>query len=56
LAATIERSVPGAEVEQVAGGRGDFIVDVDGRRLWDKRRMGDEFPDEAELTARIAAG
>lgn len=32
-------------MELVEGGRGDFIVTADGRELWNKRAMGDEFPE-----------
>jgi selT/selW/selH-like putative selenoprotein len=35
------------------GGRGDFVVTVDGQRVWDKRKQGDEFPDEAALVASL---
>jgi predicted Rdx family selenoprotein len=37
----------------VPGGRGDFVVTVDGRRIWDKRSMGDRFPDAAEIVAML---
>jgi predicted Rdx family selenoprotein len=50
LAAKIRAAKPEAEITLIPGGRGDFIVRVDGGKpIWDKRRMGDEFPDEAEL-------
>jgi len=49
----------------VPGGKGDFIVaahDAPGAapgaapwRLWDKRKMRDEFPDEDELVAALRA-
>ncbi len=35
------------------GGRGDFIVTVDGRRVWDKRSMGDRFPEHGEVLSRL---
>jgi hypothetical protein len=41
----------------VRGGRGDFIVTLaDGAQktvLWDKRAMGDEFPDEQEIVDEL---
>lgn len=37
------------------GGRGDFIVIADTQRLWDKRRMNDAYPDDANLVAEVAA-
>jgi predicted Rdx family selenoprotein len=52
LGAKIEKAFPAASVTLEGGGRGDFIVTVDGRELWNKRQMDDEFPDEdAILTA-----
>lgn len=36
------------------GGRGDFIVTADGKQLWDKKRMGDDFPEEQEIIDRLA--
>ncbi len=33
----------------VEGGRGDFIVTVDGAVVWNKREMGGEFPDPDAL-------
>jgi predicted Rdx family selenoprotein len=33
-------------VSLVKGGRGDFIVKAGGQVVWDKKKMGDEFPDE----------
>lgn len=38
------------------GGRGDFIVTVDGKKLWDKRRMDDEFPEPAVILAKMRGG
>lgn len=35
------------------GGRGDFIVKVDGKELWNKRKMDDEFPEEDAIVDRI---
>jgi len=37
----------------VPGGRGDFIVTVDGRRIWDKHEVG-EFPREADIVKMLA--
>jgi len=55
LAARIREAFPGATTELVPGGRGDFVVTVDGERVWDKRAMEDEFPDEERLVARLRA-
>jgi predicted Rdx family selenoprotein len=44
-------------VDKVPGGRGDFIVKLDGKLLWDKRgRDGDRFPDAKEILAQLPAG
>lgn len=40
-------------MELIGGGRGDFIVTADGRELWNKRQMGDEFPEEAAIVAKL---
>jgi len=29
----------------IEGGRGDFIVAVDGRELWNKKQMDNQFPE-----------
>jgi predicted Rdx family selenoprotein len=43
-------------VELKPGGRGDFVVTVDGRRIFDKRRQGDRFPDESEILSALRGG
>ena len=40
---------------RVPGGRGDFIVTADGRRLWDKRGDGSGFPAPEEILRRLEA-
>lgn len=45
--------MPTADIELIKGGRGDFIVTVDGDELWNKRQMGDQFPDEPALVEKI---
>lgn len=47
--------MPAAVVEVVPGGRGDFVVIADGERIWDKRAMGDRFPEDEEIVAAIGA-
>lgn len=46
--------MPGARVELQAGRRGDFIVTCDGAQLWNKRKMGDEFPDDDAILEALA--
>jgi predicted Rdx family selenoprotein len=53
LGAKIETAFPGTKVELRGGGRGDFIVTADGRELWNKRRMGDQFPDEDAIVEML---
>jgi predicted Rdx family selenoprotein len=53
LGARIEQAFPEARVELEGGGRGDFIVTRDGEQLWNKRQMGDEFPDEDAIVEAL---
>jgi len=53
LAAEIKTQFNEADVALVPGGRGDFVVTADGSQLWDKRRMGDEFPDPAAIIEKL---
>jgi predicted Rdx family selenoprotein len=53
LAAKIKRAFPEAEVDLVKGGKGTFIVTADGKELWNKHEMDDEFPDEDKLVSRM---
>ena len=53
MGAAIEDAVEGTKVELKGGGRGDFIVTADGRQLWDKRNMGDAFPDHGEILNQL---
>ena len=53
MAAELERAFDAVEVELVPGGRGDFIVTVDGVERWNKRQMADQFPDAPPLIAQL---
>jgi selT/selW/selH-like putative selenoprotein len=53
LAAKIQKSYPGTDVDLIKGGKGAFIVTVDGKQIWNKREMDDEFPDEAKLVGEM---
>lgn len=44
----------GAEIDLIAGKGGTFIVIADGEKLWDKLKMGNEFPDEDVIVAKIS--
>ena len=44
LAAAIHDNVPGATVDIIPGGKGDFIVIADGNKLWDKNGGDRDFP------------
>lgn len=53
MGAAIQKAHPQAEIQLQPGGRGDFIVTVDGKQLWDKRRMDDEFPEDEQILAQL---
>ena len=55
MAETLKKAIPGIDVELVDGGRGDFIVNADGNTVWDKRNMGDEFPDNRAIVDAVKA-
>lgn len=55
MGAKIAAAFPGAKVTLEGGGRGDFIVTADGRELWNKRQMGNEFPDDDAIVAALRA-
>jgi selT/selW/selH-like putative selenoprotein len=45
---------PHAVVDKKPGGRGDFLVTVDGKLLWDKKsRDGDRFPEADEILRQL---
>lgn len=46
--------MPAASVDTVPGGKGDFIVKVDGRKIWDKRGKDGDFPREQQILAVLA--
>lgn len=57
MAAKIEQSIGGADVELVDGGRGDFIVKLHGDdqvdELWNKNGPDRGFPDEDHIIDMI---
>lgn len=55
LGADIRKAFPDAKVDLIPGGRGDFIVTADGRELWNKRAMDDEFPEPSAIVAKLRA-
>ncbi len=40
-------------MELIRGGSGNFIVIADGKELWHKRQMGDEFPQNEVILQRL---
>tara|TARA_R110002096_G_scaffold435826_2_gene663651 strand:+ start:199735 stop:199899 length:165 start_codon:yes stop_codon:yes gene_type:complete len=52
LAAAIQTKFADAEVTLVPGGKGDFIVNADGRELWSKREVG-RFPEHDEILGKL---
>lgn len=49
----IQKARPEAGIELVRGKGGDFIVTVDGREIWNKRRMDDEFPRDEQILEQL---
>lgn len=43
-------------MQLLKGGRGDFVVKKDGEVIWDKKRMGDRFPDEEDVVDTLRDG
>ena len=42
-------------MELIEGGKGDFIVQVDGKEVWNKREMNDEFPEHSVILEKLPA-
>ncbi len=40
-------------MELIEGGKGDFIVKVDGVELWNKKQMGNEFPEPEVILEKM---
>ena len=53
MASAIESNIEGATVELIDGGKGDFIVDADGKVLWDKRNDQGRFPEHEEILGQL---
>ena len=49
----IEKAFPKSNVELIEGGKGDFIVKADGAELWNKKQMGDEFPEPEVILEKM---
>ncbi|MCK6550193.1 Rdx family protein [Myxococcota bacterium] len=43
-------------MELIRGKGGNFIVVADGKTVWHRRQMGDEFPSEDKLVAQLKGG
>jgi predicted Rdx family selenoprotein len=53
LADAIKAAHASVEVELVPGGKGEFIVTSDGKQIWNKKQMDDEFPEEPFILKRL---
>ncbi|MBK8096338.1 MAG: Rdx family protein [Planctomycetes bacterium] len=53
MAAAIRKQHPKAKVAIQPGGRGDFVVKADGKLLWDKKKRGDEFPEDQQILSQL---
>ena len=49
----IQKAHPQASIDLKPGKGGDFIVTVDGREIWNKRRMDDEFPRDEQILDQL---
>jgi predicted Rdx family selenoprotein len=57
LATAIEAAHPDAKVEKKPGGKGDFLVTVDGKQLWNKRAHPEtRFPEHHEVLSQLVPG
>ncbi len=48
--------MPKANVDIKPGGKGDFLVSVDGRRIWDKRGKDGDFPRNEQILTALTRG
>ncbi|MCA8948596.1 MAG: hypothetical protein KDE27_03795 [Planctomycetes bacterium] len=53
MAAAIRDGVPGANVDILPGGRGDFLVKADGVVLWDKNGKDGDFPPHERILEQL---
>lgn len=54
MGAEIEKAIPGTSITLIPGGRGDLIVKRGDELIWDKKGMGNSWPETDELIARLA--
>ena len=40
-------------METRPGGRGDFIVKLDGKVIWDKKQRDDQFPEDQQILTQL---
>lgn len=52
LKATLEREFKDAEIDLVEGSGGIFEIDVDGKRVFSKKKLG-RFPEDGEVEREI---
>ena len=56
MAASIQQQHPTANVVTRPGPRGQFLVTVDGRVIWDKKgQHNDRFPEPDEILRQLSA-
>ena len=53
MAAKIRAEVPDAVIELIQGKGGVFNVTASGVSLWNKREMGNRFPNDGEIVEQI---
>lgn len=55
LKAELEKGFPGISISLVESGGGVFEVDLDGKRIFSKKKL-DRFPETGEIEEKIRAG
>ena len=53
MGAEIEQAIPEASITLIPGGRGDLIVKRGDELIWDKKAMGNMWPETDELIATL---
>jgi selenoprotein W-related protein len=52
LKATLEKEIPGVEIELIQSSGGAFEVSVDGKKIFSKLDLG-RFPEHAEILEKL---
>ncbi len=55
MAAKLKKAFPEVKVDLIKGRGGVYNITVDGREVWNKREMNDEYPDDDALIRALGA-